>query len=942
MTYPPPHGPDPATSGVPHPVAPGAAYRPPMASGYGQPPPPGHYPQGPQQPHHPQHQSPPPQYPQHSPPTQATPQQSTPAPHTATYTGAHTAAPQSGAPQGAPQASPPQTHDYVLGVDVGTSHTVAVIRWPDGRARPLLVDGAPVMPSAVFLDESGQLHVGRDAQRLAQSSPARFEPNPKHHIDAGTVLLGDREIPVTTMLSAILRNVAAKAVETVGKLPPAVLTCPAKWGPQRRSMLEDAAAQAGFPPVKLTPEPVAAASYFTEVMRQPLSVGAAVAVFDFGGGTLDIAVVRHESDGSFAVLADGGLEDLGGLDVDSALVEHLGQTISANAPQVWQRMSQPQNGTDRRDRRLFWDDVRGAKEMLSRTTVAPVAVPGVEASLHLTRDELERLAGPLLERAVAETERVVSAAGQAPSQLAGVFLVGGASRMPMAARMLHSRLGVAPTALEQPELPVAEGSIAVAFPPQTVQLSPPPQTPPPGDGQTGFVEPAAAKKPWYKRASTWLAAAAAIVALALLAWWIAYDPYPQHDMNDRLTQVGETVEYPGDPDIAPSTVLSPTVDDDVAFYLTGDSDNAEVTAIDLEDGSEKWTARPLSGDSWDEIHASHGMLAARGGDSFEDTQQLHLLDVADGTLQGSVDVASDDHFVFVGDLMVRFSSEHDRVDAYDSAGERQWEQTWDEGLDSADIVDNWDGYTTARNDSEFEQDGRVWVLDDTGTVSVINAETGEIEADRAVVSDDARIYAYEGRLFVVSEAAGYSAVAYDLDDDELPQIDAWNADDPNRMFMQFNVCGETRLCLLEYRGEGDEASDSVSIVDFSGDELATVPQEDDDLVVNATAVAGETVAMRIEDGDSMSTRLYGPDFDEPVGEDVDGTFHAVDSGSFLQFPAYDDSTSSGDSTDIVGLGARDGTVYQLGSHSVTGSCEATDTKLTCPTEDGFAVWTFRD
>jgi molecular chaperone HscA len=63
-------------------------------------------------------------------------------------------------------------HGFAIGVDLGTSNTVAVVRRPDGRTRPLLVDGVPVPPSGVYLDEQGRLHVGRDAQRLAQVEPA--------------------------------------------------------------------------------------------------------------------------------------------------------------------------------------------------------------------------------------------------------------------------------------------------------------------------------------------------------------------------------------------------------------------------------------------------------------------------------------------------------------------------------------------------------------------------------------------------------------------------------------------------------------------------------------------------------------------------------------------------------------------------------------------------
>ncbi|MEK8105673.1 hypothetical protein NKG94_11950 [Micromonospora sp. M12] len=72
-----------------------------------------------------------------------------------------------------------QDEGFALGVDVGTSNTVAVLRWPDGRTRPLLMDGQPLSPSAVYADPDGTLHTGWDARRLAQSDPARFEANPK-------------------------------------------------------------------------------------------------------------------------------------------------------------------------------------------------------------------------------------------------------------------------------------------------------------------------------------------------------------------------------------------------------------------------------------------------------------------------------------------------------------------------------------------------------------------------------------------------------------------------------------------------------------------------------------------------------------------------------------------------------------------------------------------
>src|SRR5688572_12243702 len=346
---------------------------------------------------------------------------------------------------------------WVLGVDLGTSHTVAMLRRPDGRTRPLLFDGQPLLPSAVYLDTTGRLHVGRDAVRLGQAEPGRLEPNPKRHVDAETVLLGGVDVPTPDLLAALLGAVAREAVAATGFLPPAVLTHPAAWGSGRREVLTTALARAGWPPAtRLLPEPVAAARYFADVLRRPVPFGSALAVFDFGGGTLDIAVVRNEG-AHYAVLGSGGIEDLGGLDVDAGLVDHLSRIIAQSRPDVWQAIANPLTTAQRRDRRLFWDDVRGAKEMLSRVAVAPVTVPGLDGAVHLTREELESVAGPLLRRAVQETGSVIRNCGLRPDELAGLFLVGGSSRLPLAARMLHAELGIAPTVLEQPELPVAEG-----------------------------------------------------------------------------------------------------------------------------------------------------------------------------------------------------------------------------------------------------------------------------------------------------------------------------------------------------------------------------------------------------------------------------------------------------------------------------------------------------
>jgi actin-like ATPase involved in cell morphogenesis len=379
---------------------------------------------------------------------------------------------------------------YRLAVDLGTCHTVAVVRRGGEAPRALLFDGSPLLPSGVFAGPGGALQVGRDAERMSTSDPARFEPFPKRRVDEGTVLLGDAEVGVVDLFTALLRRVAEEARQA-GVAPPGatVLTCPADWGPRRRAALLAAARAAGLAPpsgdVPLVDEPIAAATYCERVLGQQVAPGRCLAVFDFGGGTLDVTVVRRDPDG-LRVLAVGGLDDLGGVDIDAALVGHLGQLIGLHAPGVWGRLESPTSTGELRDRRTFWTEVRAAKEMLSRTAAAPVPVPGREEALHLTREELERVAGPLVDRAVDETRRVLQRAGVDRAQLAGILLVGGSSRIPLVASRLHTRFGVAPTVPEQPELPVAYGALLTPAPPMP---APPVSAPP--------VSPAAPPPPGY-------------------------------------------------------------------------------------------------------------------------------------------------------------------------------------------------------------------------------------------------------------------------------------------------------------------------------------------------------------------------------------------------------------------------------------------------------------
>ncbi|GIJ53928.1 hypothetical protein Vau01_014440 [Virgisporangium aurantiacum] len=349
--------------------------------------------------------------------------------------------------------------DAALGIDYGTSSTVAVIRSPDGRIRPLLFDSSPLLPSAVFINDAGRILVGRDAERSARLAPERFEPHPKRRIDDLDVLLGERAYSVTDLVAAVLARVRDEVARTLGGTPPSVtMTCPATWGAARRQVLLDAAAAAGLPPPTLVPEPVAAATYFAAVLGHAVHIGQCVVVYDLGAGTCDVSVVQRTPDG-FRDLSCQGLDDVGGIDLDALVLSHARTVLK---PELWQRLSAPQTVADRRHTTMLWTDARHLREALSRESSGSMFIPAADEEVLLTRQQFEQAAEPVLRRTVDLALSTLRQARVQPGAVAGWFLVGGPTRTPLIATMLHRATGVAPTVLEEPQLVVAEGALHLA------------------------------------------------------------------------------------------------------------------------------------------------------------------------------------------------------------------------------------------------------------------------------------------------------------------------------------------------------------------------------------------------------------------------------------------------------------------------------------------------
>jgi type VII secretion-associated protein (TIGR03931 family) len=406
-----------------------------------------------------------------------------------------------------------------VAVDFGTSSTCVVASVNGREPQVVVVDGQPLMSSAVYAAADGTLFVGQEAERQAAVDPSRYEPNPKRRIDEGDLLLGDSVLRVTDVIHAVLRRAVTEARVLAGgaEVDLLVLTHPADWGAIRSRLLRQAAGRLARE-VALVPEPVAAAIFHAATfapsdLKSERTVefsgrpGETLAVLDFGGGTVDVSVVRRVANngprrGGFQVLATRGDPSFGGADIDQALLEHVGSLVSSVDPAAWTQLVEGRELSERRRRRVLRQDVRGAKETLSRHAYTDVPMPPPFADAHVTREDLERLIAGPLGRAVELTRAAIDEAGVRPKQLTAIFLVGGSSRIPMISRLVHERMGVVPTTLDQPETVVARGALrAVLVDPDRTGALPgssiarPTGAPAPAEQRTEIVRPFDSPRP---------------------------------------------------------------------------------------------------------------------------------------------------------------------------------------------------------------------------------------------------------------------------------------------------------------------------------------------------------------------------------------------------------------------------------------------------------------
>jgi molecular chaperone DnaK len=339
----------------------------------------------------------------------------------------------------------------LVGIDLGT--TFSAIATLDDHGHPFTVpncDNDMLTPSAVLLLEDGSAVVGQPALDVALEQPDRVATLMKRRMgekDYGHPVSG-RTFRPETLSAILLRKLVQDAELRIGPIQKAVITVPAYFDDTRRKATKDAGRIAGLEVLDILDEPTAAALAYSFQPPRPLHGATAqapllpneqrtVLVYDLGGGTFDVTLVRLSKQ-RFQTLAIEGDVRLGGKDWDDRVVNFVADKFLA------------QHGSDPRKDPQSLANLRAtaerAKRTLSRLPHATVTCThgGQVLTVPLSRAEFENLTRDLLVRTRLTTQQVLRQAGLTWEQVDRVLLVGGSTHMPMTGQMLNELTGKPP------------------------------------------------------------------------------------------------------------------------------------------------------------------------------------------------------------------------------------------------------------------------------------------------------------------------------------------------------------------------------------------------------------------------------------------------------------------------------------------------------------------
>ena len=362
------------------------------------------------------------------------------------------------------------TQSQIVGIDLGTTNSLIAVMEPTG---PRILSG--IVPSVVSVTPAGDVIVGAEAREMLITHPERSVYSVKRLMGrdaadvqeelklfpfrladaSGSVLklqLGDKVLTPPEVSAHILRKLKMDAENELGTpITQAVITVPAYFNDAQRQATKDAGRIAGLDVLRLVNEPTAAAlAYGLDKRKEGI-----VAVYDFGGGTFDVSILRlHE--GIFEVLATNGDTHLGGDDIDNLLLQIAFEDIQAE----WGESVSVKSDAVQLLRR----SVIGTKEQLSfvPSTVIEFEYGGKRYQREISVDVFDRLIQPIVERTLARCRACIADAGVGVEEINEVVMVGGSTRIPLVRAEVQKLFRARPHTELNPDEVVALGAAVQA------------------------------------------------------------------------------------------------------------------------------------------------------------------------------------------------------------------------------------------------------------------------------------------------------------------------------------------------------------------------------------------------------------------------------------------------------------------------------------------------
>ncbi len=335
----------------------------------------------------------------------------------------------------------------IIGIDLGTSNSAASVM---EAGKPVIIPSAEgqtmagkAFPSYVAFTKDNQLLVGEPARRQAVTNPDGTSFEFKRKMGQNfKYKLGGKEYAPEQLSAFLLQKIKKDAEAYLGEpVSKAVITVPAYFDDSQRQATKNAGEIAGLEVVRVINEPTAAAfAYGLDKSGKDQKI----LVFDLGGGTLDVTIMdfgEHEGQATFEVLSTSGDTQLGGKDMDQALIDFVVSEFKR------------ETGLDLTNDKMAMNRVREAVEKakieLSTTLETDLNLPFISAdaggpkhlNLKLTRAKLEELVKPIVARMKHPVEQALTDAKLTPSDIAKIILIGGPTRMPVVQKFVEDYIG---------------------------------------------------------------------------------------------------------------------------------------------------------------------------------------------------------------------------------------------------------------------------------------------------------------------------------------------------------------------------------------------------------------------------------------------------------------------------------------------------------------------